>query len=48
MKVKLQLADASKTPEWVTELLNSGKLMEVHKVLHRPMDNLMSTSKSTI
>jgi hypothetical protein len=29
--VKLQLQDANSTPEWVTELLDSGMLMQVHK-----------------
>jgi len=31
LEIKLQLEDASKTPAWVTELLTSGKLLEVHK-----------------
>lgn len=31
LEIKLQLEDASKTPGWVTELLDSGKLLEVHK-----------------
>lgn len=31
LEVKLQLEDESKTPQWVTQMLNSGKLLEVHK-----------------
>ncbi len=31
LEIKLQLEDESSTPKWVTELLNSGKLLEVHK-----------------
>ena len=31
LEVKLQLQDESKTPAWVTEMLESGKLLEVHK-----------------
>jgi hypothetical protein len=34
VQVKLQLEEADKTPVWVTELLQSGKLMEVHKVMY--------------
>ena len=31
LEVKLQIDEGSKTPEWVTELIESGMLMEVHK-----------------
>jgi hypothetical protein len=31
LEIKLQLEDEGKTPEWVNDLLNSGKLLEVHK-----------------
>mmetsp|Transcript_16457 Transcript_16457/g.27503 ORF Transcript_16457/g.27503 Transcript_16457/m.27503 type:complete len:711 (-) Transcript_16457:289-2421(-) len=31
LEVKLQLQDANSTPEWVTELIESGMLMQVHK-----------------
>jgi SPX domain protein involved in polyphosphate accumulation/uncharacterized membrane protein YidH (DUF202 family) len=31
LEIKLQLEDESQTPAWVTELLNSGMLLEVHK-----------------
>lgn len=31
LEVKLQLKDANSTPEWVTELIDSGMLMQVHK-----------------
>jgi SPX domain protein involved in polyphosphate accumulation len=31
LEVKLQLQDESKTPGWVTEMLESGRLLEVHK-----------------
>lgn len=31
LEVKLQLKDESETPAWVTEMLQSGKLLEVHK-----------------
>lgn len=31
LEIKLQLEDESKTPLWVSELLRSGKLLEVHK-----------------
>eukprot|EP01038_Epipyxis_sp_PR26KG_P008677 gene8677-11725_t len=31
LEIKLQLEDESKTPYWVTELIESGKLLEVHK-----------------
>lgn len=31
LEVKLQLEDESQTPAWVEELINSGKLLEVHK-----------------
>lgn len=31
LEIKLQLEDASQTPQWVTDLINSGKLLEVHK-----------------
>lgn len=31
LEVKLQLQDESATPAWVTEMLESGKLLEVHK-----------------
>lgn len=31
LEIKLQLEDESKTPSWVTDLINSGKLLEVHK-----------------
>ncbi|RYH21545.1 VTC domain-containing protein [archaeon] len=31
LEVKLQLEDESKTPLWVTDMLQSGKLLEVHK-----------------
>ena len=31
LEIKLQLEDESKTPSWVSDLLNSGKLLEVHK-----------------
>ena len=31
LEVKLQLQDANSTPEWVSELLDSGMLMQVHK-----------------
>ena len=34
VQVKLQLEEADETPVWVTELLQSGKLMEVHKVMY--------------
>lgn len=31
LEIKLQLEDESKTPSWVSDLLHSGKLLEVHK-----------------
>lgn len=31
LEVKLQLEDERATPQWVTDLLNSGKLLEIHK-----------------
>ena len=31
LEIKLQLEDETKTPSWVVELLQSGKLLEVHK-----------------
>lgn len=31
LEVKLQLEHENQTPEWVTELINSGMLLEVHK-----------------
>lgn len=31
LEIKLQLEDENQTPEWVKGLLNSGKLMEIHK-----------------
>ena len=31
LEIKLQLQDEASTPPWVTELLESGKLLEVHK-----------------
>lgn len=31
LEIKLQLQDEADTPSWVTELIHSGKLMEVHK-----------------
>lgn len=31
LEVKLQLEGEDQTPQWVTELLNSGMLLEVHK-----------------
>lgn len=31
LEVKLQLQEEGSTPQWVTDLLNSGKLLEVHK-----------------
>lgn len=31
LEIKLQLEDESKTPLWVRDLINSGKLLEVHK-----------------
>lgn len=31
LEIKLQLQDESDTPAWVNDLINSGKLLEVHK-----------------
>lgn len=31
LEIKLQLEDESKTPQWVSDLINSGMLLEVHK-----------------
>lgn len=31
LEVKLQIDEGSRTPDWVTELIDSGMLMEVHK-----------------
>jgi hypothetical protein len=31
LEIKLQLEGANSTPDWVTELINSGMLMQVHK-----------------
>eukprot|EP00981_Chlorochromonas_danica_P013550 scaffold6470_cov243-Ochromonas_danica.AAC.2 len=31
LEVKLQLEDETKTPQWVVDMLHSGKLLEVHK-----------------
>lgn len=31
LEIKLQLEDESQTPSWVTDLINSGKLLEIHK-----------------
>lgn len=31
LEIKLQLQDENSTPQWVSELINSGMLMEVHK-----------------
>lgn len=31
LEVKLQLTGEGKTPDWVTDMLHSGKLLEVHK-----------------